>query len=97
MEVNKFDSRLVHTLEQVAIQLSLVNDHLKRIADAVAPEEHAIVDSPYVAGKLGCTTTWVAAMALKGDIPRSCIVPGSGNGKLWKFYREKIDQWIASR
>jgi predicted DNA-binding transcriptional regulator AlpA len=77
--------------------LSAIVPLLTRIADAIAPEPEAIVDSRYVANKLGCTTTWVSEMVRKGDIPRSCVVVGTGNGKVWKFYREKIEAWIASR
>lgn len=32
-----------------------------------------------------------------GKIPTSCIVAGTGNGKLWKFYRVRIDAWIKKR
>lgn len=70
---------------------------LARIADAVAPAPTATVGTPYVAQKLGCTTVWVAEMVRKGDIPRCCLVTGTGNGKVWKFYRDKIDGWVASR
>ena len=70
---------------------------LERIADRLAPEPADIVGSGYVAERLGCTTVWVAEMARKGDIPKSCLVPGTGTGKPWKFYRGKIDQWLESR
>ena len=70
---------------------------LARIADALDPKPPDVVDSPYVAGHLGCTTTRVAQMARAGDIPKSCIVAGTGNGKPWKFYRDRIDRWIESR
>jgi len=40
------------------------------------------------------TTVWVAEMASEGRIPRGCIVPGTGEGKVWKFHRAKIDYWI---
>jgi hypothetical protein len=36
-------------------------------------------------------------MIRRGEIPRSCIVPGTGNGKIWKLYRRKIDEWIETR
>ena len=68
-----------------------------RIADALAPPPPDIVDSVYVAGRLGCTTTWIADQARSGDIPRRCIVAGTGRGKPWKFHRRAIDEWIESR
>lgn len=68
-----------------------------RIANKLDPPPGDIVDSNEVASRLGCTNTWIAEMARKGAIPTSSVVPGSGNGKPWKFYRQKIDAWIASR
>jgi hypothetical protein len=74
-----------------------ISTAIKRIADHFDPPPPDKVGSDYVAGKLGCTTTWVAEMVRNGDIPKSCTVPGTGNGKPWKFYRLQIDQWIESR
>ncbi len=70
---------------------------LKRIADYYDPPPPDVVDSVYIAKKLDCTTTWVAEMARNGDIPAACIVPGTGNGKPWKFYRSKIEKWLEER
>jgi hypothetical protein len=78
------------TLDRIAVAL-------ERLADHVAPLPADIVGSGYVAQRLGCTTVWVAEMARRGDLPKGCIVPGTGNGKLWRFYRQKIDQWLATR
>jgi hypothetical protein len=77
--------------------VSMIAKSLQRIADVLDPPPSKIVDSPYVADRLGCTTVWVAEMARRGQIPKNCIVPGTGNGKVWKFYRPLIDQWIESR
>jgi hypothetical protein len=70
---------------------------IARIADALDPPPPDIVDSTYVARRLGCTTTWIADQARSGDIPRRCIVAGTGRGKPWKFHRGPIDEWIESR
>ncbi|HEU5115503.1 MAG TPA: helix-turn-helix domain-containing protein [Isosphaeraceae bacterium] len=70
---------------------------VRRIADALNPPPPDLVDSVCVSEKLGGTTTWVADMARNGEIPRSCIVTGTGNGKPWKFHRTRIDEWIARR
>jgi hypothetical protein len=70
---------------------------LKRIADHVDPPPPDVVDTTYIANKLGCTKVWVAQMALDKLIPPSCILPGTGNGKPWKFYRTRIDKWIEMR
>jgi hypothetical protein len=71
--------------------------NIARIADKMDPPPPDVVDSTYIAAKLGCTTTWVAEMARSGGIPKSCVVPGTGNGKPWKFYRLKTEEWLASR
>jgi hypothetical protein len=68
-----------------------------RLADHLAPAPATIVGTPYVAQRLGCTTVWVAELVRNGEIPKHCIVPGTGRGKVWKFYREKIDRWLESR
>jgi hypothetical protein len=70
---------------------------VRRIADALAPAPDNIVGTLYVARKLGVTTTWIADMVRQGEIPASCIVTGSGNGKPWKFHRERIEEWMESR
>lgn len=77
--------------------LPLLVTEVRRIADHFDPPPPDKVDSGYVAGRLGCTNTWVAEMARRGEIPRGCIVPGTGDGKPWKFYRARIDAWIESR
>jgi hypothetical protein len=77
--------------------LAVIASSLKRIADHVDPPPPDIVDTTYIADKLGCTKVWVAQMALDKLIPPSCIVPGTGNGKPWKFYRSRIDPWIEMR
>jgi len=81
----------------VSTALAAMADNMARIADALTPKPADIVGSPYVAKRLGCTTTWIAEMVRKGEIPKSCLVPGTGNGKPWKFFREKIEAWIALR
>lgn len=70
---------------------------LARIADRLDPPPPEVIDSTFVAERLGCTTTWIADLARRHQIPVNCIVPGSGNGKPWKFYRMKIDAWLATR
>lgn len=70
---------------------------LLRIADYVDPPPADIVGTPYVAQKLGCTTAWVTELIKTSAIPKSCIVEGTGNGKVWKFHRRTIDEWISNR
>jgi predicted DNA-binding transcriptional regulator AlpA len=81
---------LLGLLREVAFQLG-------RIADHFDPPPPDIVGTPYVATKLGCTTDWIAIMVREGQIPPSCVIQGTGNGKPWKFRRSRIDQWIEQR
>lgn len=77
--------------------LAAVLVELGRIADHFDPPPSDIVDTPYIARRLGCTTTWIAQMVRDGEIPQGCVVPGSGKGRQWKFYRRRIEEWLASR
>lgn len=70
---------------------------LERIAEAIAPGPPDHVDGPYVARRLGLTAARVAQMARDGTIPPSCIVPGTGDGKPWKFVRDRIEAWADAR
>src|SRR5437899_2226692 len=91
--------KIAHALDTIirSPQLSVLADSVVRLSAHFTPAPSEIVGSSYVAGKLGCTTTWVSEMARAGRFPKSCVVSGTGKGKLWKFYRQKIDAWIASR
>jgi len=92
--------RLAIAAERIAAHLEVLTSvatSLARIADHLAPSPVVLVGSRYLADRLGCTTVWVAAMARRGEIPRHLAVPGTGSGKPWKFYREGIDAWLASR
>lgn len=74
-----------------------IADALARLADHFVPPPADIVDTTYVAGRLGCGVEWISQQAKRGRIPKSCILEGSGNGKPWKFRRLQIDEWIANR
>jgi predicted DNA-binding transcriptional regulator AlpA len=83
--------------ENMFAVLERIANSLERIANKLDPLPGDKVGTPYVAEKLGCTTIWVTELIRKGEIPPSCIVTGTGNGKLWKFHRSRIDAWLASR
>lgn len=77
--------------------VALIASSLKRIADHFDPPPPDIIGTDYIANKLGCTAVWVARMATEKQIPPSCVVPGTGTGKPWKFYRSRVDHWILMR
>jgi hypothetical protein len=70
---------------------------LERIANHLSPEPSDIVGSDHVAARLRCTPTHIARLARDGSIPASCIVPGCGNGKPWRFLRHRINNWLETR
>jgi hypothetical protein len=82
---------------QVLTVLQDIAGSLRRLADAHAPTPPDLVGTRYVADRLGKTPEWISEMALHQKIPASCIVQGTGKGTVWKFYRDKIDHWIATR
>lgn len=72
-----------------------VQASLRRIADHFDPPPPDVIDSRYLADRLGVSTTRIAQRVREGSIPASCIVPGSGDGRLWKFHRRRIEEWLA--
>jgi hypothetical protein len=98
--------RLAAAAERIALALETIAKSpesaalaaaAERIAGRLAPEPGAVVGTPYVAEHLGCISVWIAELARRGDIPKGCVVPGTGNGKPWKFFRADIDKWLLSR
>jgi hypothetical protein len=92
---------VVH-LTQVAVAgtppaLDTIAAAIDRLADHFAPAPQDIVGTEYVARKLGCTPIHAARLARDGQIPRGCLVPGTGTGKPWKLYRRRVDEWLARR
>ena len=60
--------------------LAEVQADLKRLADHFDPPPSDIVDTPYIAHRLGLTTARIAQLVRSGEIPKGCVVPGSGRG-----------------
>ena len=77
-------------LERIATGIESIAKHL----DPTPPEK---VGTPYVAERIGVSVKRIGDLCRRGDIPKSCIVPGTGNGKEWRFYRDKIAKWIEQR
>ena len=85
-------------LDSIQGALESIATDIKRIATKVAPgPEREIVGARYVADALGCSTQWIGEQVRTGSIPKSCIVPGTGKGKPWKFNKAQIDKWIKTR
>ena len=84
-------------LELFVAALEGIQAEQKRIADHFDPPPPDVVGTDYVAGRLDCTKVWASQMARDGEIPSNCVVPGTGNGKPWKFRRSGIEKWLARR
>jgi len=94
--------RLAQAAEGLAASVSQVNmpevvSDVQRVLNDIAPPPSGVVGTEYVARSLGVSKTWVADLVRNGEIPASCIVPGTGNGRAWKFYRSKLDRWMSDR
>ncbi len=80
-----------------------ISNYLQRLCDAIAPAPTYTVGTESVAKATGLNQNYVSQLAdgrkiaKVRKIPQECIVPGSGHGKPWKFYREPIDKWIETR
>lgn len=95
--VNETVPAVLTLLERIAFSLEILAAESKRIADRLAPESGDVVGTPHLAQQLGCSIVWAAEMARNGEIPKSCIVPGTGNGKPWKFHRQRVEEWLSKR
>jgi len=84
------DGQIVEVLRQI-------ESHLLRLANHFDPLPPQIVDTNYVASRLGCTKEYISRLALHKEIPSQCILKGTGEGRPWKFYRSHIDRWIKQR
>lgn len=96
IQIEQIERRL-KAIENQLPMLVAFTEAVSRIADHLAPFPENIVGSKYIADRLDCTTTWVGRMATAGEIPSRCIVPGTGKGRLWKFYRKHVDEWLDNR
>jgi hypothetical protein len=84
-------------LARIAEAIERLQHQIARIADHFDPPPPDKVGTPYIADRLGCTTVWITEMVRSGEIPSGCVVPGTGNGKPWKFFRARIDDWLETR
>ena len=90
-------TQILARLDRIAAALESLSDASRRIAAHIAPEPGGVVGTPFLAERLGCTVVWAGEMARDGRVPKSCIVPGTGCGKPWKFYRMRIEDWLNKR
>ena len=87
----------MRVFERFVAALEGIQAEQRRIADHFDPPPPDVVGTDYVAERLDCTKVWVSQLARDGEIPRACIVPGTGNGRPWKFRRSRVDEWLMTR
>jgi hypothetical protein len=87
---------ILASLKDIAASQQIIAESLQRLADAKAPAKEK-VGTGYVADRQDYSTQYVAQLARDGEIPATCLVPGTGGSKPWKFFRKEIDAWIARR
>ena len=87
----------VQLLNRIAIALEGIKTAQERMANHFDPAPPDLIGTAYIAKKLGISVSWVNGLIHTEQIPSSCIVPGTGKGKPWKFYRDRIEAWIKTR
>lgn len=89
--------RIAAALEDVAARLKSIEPAVARIAEHFDPQKRGVVGTPYIAERLGVSVRWINDLIHKGEIPKGCFCPHTGEGKYWRFWKEKIDEWIATK
>jgi hypothetical protein len=80
--------------------IDALRNHTAAIGSLVAtltPKQPDHVGTDYLAERMGVSRQWISKMSERGDIPRECIVPKVGGGRIWKFHRDRIDAWLRER
>ena len=93
----KENPQMIAGSSDLAALVAALTDHTRAIGNLVAtltPKVPDFVGTDYIAGRLGCTTQWVAKMAENGDIPEACIAPKISGGRIWQFHRDAVDAWF---
>ena len=70
---------------------------IERLIEVLVPKTSELVGTEYIASKIGKSKQWIGKMAERGAIPKDCIAPKVSGGRIWKFYRDKIDAWLLEQ
>jgi len=89
--------RIATALERIGNTLDEISRSEKRIAEHFDPQKRKVVGTAYVAEQLGVTIKWAGDLVRRGDVPKSCICPKSGEGRYWRFWKDEIDKWIEEK
>jgi hypothetical protein len=96
MKVNGVQE-IVSPLIQLVEELKQQGKVFQGLLEVLSPTPVDLVGTDFVAAKLGCTTQWVTEMAGNGTIPKHCIAPKVSGGRIWKFHRQQICDWLNEK
>lgn len=100
-ESHTFEERpMIASGNDFADLVDALRNHTAAITSLVAtlaPEVPDLVGTTYVASRLGVSTTWVCRLADNGDIPKACMAPRLSGGRIRRFFRDKVDQWLSEK
>jgi predicted DNA-binding transcriptional regulator AlpA len=74
-----------------------IADGIERLIDLLVPKTSELVGTEYIASKIGKSKQWIGKMAERGTIPKNCVAPKVGGGRIWRFHRDKIDAWLKEQ
>ncbi len=94
--LNEEDNRMIDTAGTME-PMERIAYGIERLIEVLVPKTSELVGTEYVASQLGVSKQWVGKMAEKGTIPKGCIAPKVSGGRIWKFYRDKIDAWLLEQ
>jgi predicted DNA-binding transcriptional regulator AlpA len=71
-----------------------IAEGIERLIEVLVPKTSELVGTEYIASKIGKSKQWIGKMAERGHIPKNCVAPKIGGGRIWRFHRDKIDAWL---
>ena len=71
-----------------------IAEGIERLIEVLVPKTSELVGTEYIASKIGKSKQWIGKMAERGNIPKNCVAPKIGGGRIWRFHRDKIDAWL---
>lgn len=74
-----------------------IAEGIERLIEVLVPKTSELVGTEYIASKIGKSKQWIGKMAERGTIPKNCVAPKIGGGRIWRFHRDKIDAWLEEQ
>jgi predicted DNA-binding transcriptional regulator AlpA len=74
-----------------------IAEGIERLIEVLVPKTSELVGTEYIASKIGKSKQWIGKMAERGTIPKNCVAPKVGGGRIWRFHRDEIDAWLKEQ